>query len=87
MFRDEGGARVAFSDRDVFYLLDDLKSSQLYNAARNVRIALWKLSYALPDVSEEETERTRRAWPRIWPRRRFSPSPEHPAAFQLISCP
>ena len=87
MFRAEGGARVAFSGRDVFYLLDDLKSSQLYNAARNVRIALWKLSYALPDVSEVETERTRRAWPRIWPRRRFSPSPEHPAAFQLISCP
>ena len=58
MFRAEGGARVAFSGRDVFYLLDDLKSSQLYNAARNVRIALWKLSYALPDVSEEETECT-----------------------------
>ena len=58
MFRDEGGARVAFSDRDVFHLLDDLASPQLYNAARNVRIALWKLSYALSDVSEEETERT-----------------------------
>lgn len=58
MFRAEGGARVAFSGRDVFYLLDDLKSSQLYNAARNVRIALWKLSYALSDVSEEETECT-----------------------------
>ena len=87
MFRDEGGARVAFSDRDVFYLLDDLASPQLYNAARNVGIALWKLSYALSDVSEEETERTRRAWPRIWPRRRFSPSTERPVAFQLISCP
>ncbi|EPZ16872.1 hypothetical protein M622_10150 [Thauera terpenica 58Eu] len=58
MFRDEGGARVAFSDRDVFHLLDDLASPQLYNAARNVRIALWKLSYALSDVSEEETECT-----------------------------
>ena len=58
MFRAEGGARVAFSGRDVFYLLDDLKSSQLYNAARNVGIALWKLSYALSDVSEEETECT-----------------------------
>ena len=58
MFRAEGGARVAFSGRDVFYLLDDLKSSQLNNAARNVGIALWKLSYALSDVSEEETECT-----------------------------
>ena len=58
MFRDEGGARVAFSDRDVLHLLDDLASPQLYNAARNVRIALWKLSYALSDVSEEETECT-----------------------------
>jgi hypothetical protein len=58
MFRDEGGARVAFSDRDVFHLLDDLASPQLYNAARNVGIALWKLSYALSDVSEEETECT-----------------------------
>ena len=58
MFRDEGGARVAFSDRDVFLLLDDLASPQLYNAARNVGIALWKLSYALSDVPEEEAERT-----------------------------
>ena len=58
MFRAEGGARVAFSDRDVFHLLDDLASPQLYNAARNVGIALWKLSYALSDVSEEETECT-----------------------------
>lgn len=58
MFRDEGGARVAFGDREDFYLLDDLESPQLYNAARKVGIAVWKLSCALSDVIEEETERT-----------------------------
>lgn len=36
----------AFGDREVFYLLDDLEPQHLYNAARNVEIAVWKLSYA-----------------------------------------
>mgnify|MGYP001023527131 CR=1 FL=1 len=46
MFRDEGGARVAFGDREDFYLLDDLEPQHLYNAARNVEIAVWKLADA-----------------------------------------
>jgi hypothetical protein len=36
----------AFGDREGFYLLDDLEPQHLYNAARNVEIAVWKLSTA-----------------------------------------
>lgn len=36
----------AFGDREVFYLLDDLEPQHLYNAARNVEIAAWKLASA-----------------------------------------
>lgn len=36
----------AFGDRESFYLLDDLEPQHLYNAARNVEIAAWKLSSA-----------------------------------------
>jgi hypothetical protein len=36
----------AFGDREVFYLLDDLEPQHLYNAARNVEIAAWKLATA-----------------------------------------
>ncbi|WP_234419033.1 hypothetical protein [Parazoarcus communis] len=36
----------AFGDREEFYLLDDLDAQHLYNAARNVEIAAWKLGNA-----------------------------------------
>ncbi len=36
----------AFGDREGFYLLDDLEPQHLYNAARNVEIAVWKLATA-----------------------------------------
>lgn len=36
----------AFGDREEFYLLDDLDAQHLYNAARNVEVAAWKLSNA-----------------------------------------
>jgi hypothetical protein len=36
----------AFGDREAFYMLDDLQPQHLYNAARNVEIAAWKLSTA-----------------------------------------
>ncbi len=36
----------AFGDREAFYLLDALDAQHLYNAARNVEIAAWKLSSA-----------------------------------------
>lgn len=36
----------AFGDREEFYLLDDLDAQHLYNAARNVEIAAWKLANA-----------------------------------------
>ncbi len=38
--------QAAFGDREAFYLLDDLEPQHLYNAARNVEIAAWKLANA-----------------------------------------
>lgn len=35
--------QTAFGDRIGFYLLDELDAQRLYNAARNVEIAAWKL--------------------------------------------
>jgi len=37
--------QTAFQDKTEFFLLDDLDPQDLYNAARNVEIAVWKLSY------------------------------------------
>ena len=36
----------AFGDREEFYLLDDLDAQHIYNAARNVEIAAWKVGSA-----------------------------------------
>jgi len=36
----------AFNDKTAFFVLDDLDPQRLYNAARNVEIAVWKLSNA-----------------------------------------
>ena len=38
--------QTAFQDKTEFFLLDDLDAQGLYNAARNVEIAVWKLSTA-----------------------------------------
>ncbi len=38
--------QAAFQDKTEFYMLDDLEPQALYNAARNVEIAVWKLSNA-----------------------------------------
>ncbi len=38
--------QTAFQDKTEFFLLDDLDPQGLYNAARNVEIAVWKLSTA-----------------------------------------
>ncbi len=38
--------QFAFGDREAFYALDDLDAQHLYNAARNVEIAAWKLAHA-----------------------------------------
>jgi hypothetical protein len=35
---------AAFENKDDFYLLDDLNEQKLYNCARNVEIAIWKMS-------------------------------------------
>ena len=36
--------QTAFNDKTEFYLTDDLNPQRLYNAARNVEIAVWMLS-------------------------------------------
>jgi hypothetical protein len=36
--------QAAFQDKTEFFVLDDLDPQSLYNAARNVEIAVWKLS-------------------------------------------
>ena len=38
--------QTAFNDKTEFFVLDDLDPQRLYNAARNVEIAVWKLSTA-----------------------------------------
>ncbi|NMG66563.1 hypothetical protein GPA19_16585 [Azoarcus indigens] len=42
----------AFGDREEFYVLDDLDAQHLYNAARNVEIAAWKLASARDERGE-----------------------------------
>jgi hypothetical protein len=47
-----GMVHVAFRDRTEFSLLDELDPQSLYNAARNVEIAVWKLSNARSAAGE-----------------------------------
>jgi hypothetical protein len=39
-----GMVQTAFHDKTEFFIIDDLDPQNLYNAARNVEIAVWKLS-------------------------------------------
>lgn len=41
-----GMLQTAFQDKTEFFVLDNLDPQSLYNAARNVEIAVWKLSNA-----------------------------------------
>jgi hypothetical protein len=41
-----GMIQTAFQDKTEFFVLDELDPQSLYNAARNVEIAVWKLSAA-----------------------------------------
>ncbi|MBI4988197.1 MAG: hypothetical protein HZC23_05180 [Rhodocyclales bacterium] len=41
-----GMVQTAFNDKTELFLLDDLDPQALFNAARNVEIAVWKLSNA-----------------------------------------
>lgn len=38
--------QAAFNDKTEFFIVDDVEPQALYNAARNVEIAVWKLSNA-----------------------------------------
>lgn len=39
-----GMVQAAFEHKDDFYVLDDLNEQKLYNCARNIEIAIWKMS-------------------------------------------
>jgi hypothetical protein len=41
-----GMAYAAFEGKDDFYILDDLDAQKLYNCARNLEVAMWKLATA-----------------------------------------
>ncbi|HUW37355.1 MAG TPA: hypothetical protein VMV91_08470 [Rhodocyclaceae bacterium] len=41
-----GMIQNAFNDKTEFYMTDELDPQKLYNAARNVEIAVWRLSHA-----------------------------------------
>jgi len=41
-----GMMHIAFNDRTEFYVIDDIDPQKLYNSARNVEIAVWRLSHA-----------------------------------------
>ncbi len=47
-----GMIQTAFQDRTEFFVLDKLDPQSLHNAARNVEIAVWKLSNARTPQSE-----------------------------------
>lgn len=44
----------AFDNKEEFFLLDELDAQRLYNAARNLEIAAWKLSAAKRSIAEED---------------------------------
>jgi hypothetical protein len=37
---------AAFEEKDEFFMLDELDAQKLYNSARNLEIAAWKLAHA-----------------------------------------
>ncbi|KAB2929545.1 MAG: hypothetical protein F9K21_14945 [Rhodocyclaceae bacterium] len=47
-----GMTMTAFNDKSELFLLDDLDPQALFNAARNVEIAVWKLSNATAPSGE-----------------------------------
>jgi hypothetical protein len=47
-----GMVMTAFNDKSELFLLDDLDPQALFNAARNVEIAVWKLSNATAPAGE-----------------------------------
>jgi hypothetical protein len=51
-----GMTYAAFEDKDDFYMLDSLDAQKLYDCARNVEIAIWKLSSSKMINSEGSNE-------------------------------
>ena len=47
-----GMVQTAFNDKTELFILDDLDPQALFNAARNVEIAVWKLSNAMTPGGE-----------------------------------
>lgn len=48
-----GMTYAAFEHKDDFYLLDDLNEQKLYNCARNIEIAIWKMSSTKKGVGDD----------------------------------
>ena len=46
----------AFENKDDFYMLDDLDEQKLYNCARNIEIAIWKMSSTKSIGSDGKSE-------------------------------
>ncbi len=42
--------QIAFNDKAEFFVIDDLDPQKFYNSARNVEIAVWRLSQARDGV-------------------------------------
>ncbi len=51
-----GMSAAAFENKDDFYLLDDLDEQKLYNCARNIEIAIWKMSSTKKGGGDESHE-------------------------------
>ena len=47
-----GMVYAAFEHKDDFYMLDSLNEQKLYNCARNIEIAIWKMSSTRNDSGE-----------------------------------
>lgn len=48
-----GMTYAAFEYKDDFYMLDDLNAQKLYNCARNIEIAVWKLASTRKRTGED----------------------------------
>lgn len=51
-----GMTYAAFENKDDFYMLDSLDAQKLYNCARNIEIAIWKLASSRMVVSDGSSE-------------------------------
>jgi len=51
-----GMSAAAFEHKDDFYLLDNLDEQKLYNCARNIEIAIWKMSSTKKSIGDDSRD-------------------------------